>query len=146
MLPFVFEDGIGFERYVDYALDVPMYFVYRDGTLHRRHAASRSATSWPASCRPCRASGRRMNDWADHLTTIFPEVRLKRYLEMRGADAGPWRAPVRPAGAVGRAALRRGGAGCRLGPVQGLDRRGARPCCGPRCRATRWTRCIVAVR
>ena len=54
-------------------------------------AASRSATSWPAGCRRCRASGRRINDWGDHLTTAFPEVRLKRFLEMRGADAGSWR-------------------------------------------------------
>ena len=126
MLPFVFEDGFGFERYVDYMLDVPMYFVYRDGKyidacgpeLPRLHAR--------ASCRRCRASCRRVNDWADHLTTAFPEVRLKRYLEMRGADSGPLPRALRPAGPVGRAALRPDRARCRLGPGEGLDGRGPR--------------------
>jgi glutamate--cysteine ligase len=96
LLPFVFEGGMSFDRYVEYALDVPMYFIYRKGEyidvagasfrdflggrlahkLKRPELASLEAT---------------MDDWSDHLTTIFPEVRLKRYLEMRGADGGRWR-------------------------------------------------------
>ena len=96
LLPFVFESGMSFERYVEYALDVPMYFIYRGGEyidvagasfrdfldrrlaqkLQRPELAKIEAT---------------MDDWSDHLTTIFPEVRLKRYLEMRGADGGRWR-------------------------------------------------------
>jgi glutamate--cysteine ligase len=101
MLPFAFEDGMGFERYVDYALDVPMYFVKREdeyidvsgmsfrdllaGKL-RGHGNLRATTS----------------DWANHVSTIFPEVRLKRFLEMRGSDGGPWRRlPAHPALWVG---------------------------------------------
>jgi len=88
MLPFVFENGFGFERYVDYALDVPMYFVYRKGRyidvagkpfrdfLERRIPELKDETPT-------------LSDWADHLTTIFPEVRLKQFIEMRGADTGP---------------------------------------------------------
>lgn len=90
ILPFVFEPGMGFERYVDYALDVPMYFVYREGRYldvsgqsFRDFLAGR-LPGLPGE-RPC------ISDWADHLTTLFPEVRLKRFLEMRGADGGPWR-------------------------------------------------------
>ena len=100
MLPFVFEDGFGFERYVDYMLDVPMYFVYRDGNTSTPRA-SPSAISWRASCRRCRARCRRINDWADHITTAFPEVRLKHYLEMRGADRGRCRRCALPALWVG---------------------------------------------
>jgi glutamate--cysteine ligase len=90
MLPFVFEDGFGFERYVDYALDVPMYFVYRDGVYHDVAGESfraflRGALPQLPEVKPT------LKDWSDHLTTIFPEVRLKNYLEMRGADSGPWR-------------------------------------------------------
>ena len=89
-LPFVFEDGFGFERYVEYALDVPMYFVYRDGTYI--DAAGQSFRDFLAGRLPALPGELpRMNDWADHLTTVFTEVRLKRYLEMRGADGGPWR-------------------------------------------------------
>jgi glutamate--cysteine ligase len=88
MLPFVFEPGMGFERYVDYALDVPLYFLKRGskyidvaGASFRDLLAGRLAA----------APGERATiaDWANHLSTIFPEVRLKRYLEMRGADVGP---------------------------------------------------------
>jgi glutamate--cysteine ligase len=90
MLPFVFEPGFGFERYVDYALDVPMYFVYRDGVYH--NVAGASFRDFMAGKLPQLPGWRpTMKDWSDHLTTIFPEVRLKRYLEMRGADSGPWR-------------------------------------------------------
>jgi len=90
MLPFVFEDGFGFERYVDYALDVPMYFVYRDGRYI--DVAGKSFRDFLAGKIP-ELSGitPMMSDWADHLTTIFPEVRLKSYLEVRGADGGTWR-------------------------------------------------------
>src|SRR5487761_1740211 len=90
MLPFVFEPGFGFERYVDYMLDVPMYFVYRDG----RHidAAGQSFRDFMAGRLPALPGEiPRLGDWTDHLTTAFPEVRLKTFLEMRGADGGPWR-------------------------------------------------------
>jgi glutamate--cysteine ligase len=90
MLPFVFEDGMSFERYVDYALDVPMYFVYRDGKYH--DVAGKSFRDFLARKIPEVAEFEpSMSDWADHLTTIFPEVRLKQFLEMRGADGGQWR-------------------------------------------------------
>lgn len=90
MLPFVFEDGMGFERYVDYALDVPMYFVYRDGRYI--DVAGSSFKDFMAG-KLVALPGERptIGDWVDHLTTMFPEVRLKRFLEMRGADGGPWR-------------------------------------------------------
>lgn len=90
MLPFVFEDGMGFERYVDYVLDVPMYFVYRNGGYI--DCAGRSFRDFMAGRLP-ELPGERptLGDWDDHLTTLFPEVRLKRFLEMRGADGGPWR-------------------------------------------------------
>jgi glutamate--cysteine ligase len=90
MLPFVFEDGFGFERYVDYALDVPMYFVYRDGRYI--DVAGKSFRDFLAGNIPELAGVTpMMSDWADHLTTLFPEVRMKRYLEVRGADGGTWR-------------------------------------------------------
>ncbi len=88
MLPFVFEAGFGFERYVDYMLDVPMYFVYRDGKY--LNAAGQSFRDFLKGKLPARPSELpTINDWSDHVTTAFPEVRLKRYLEMRGADSGP---------------------------------------------------------
>ena len=89
-LPFVFEDGFGYERYVDYMLDMPMYFVYRDGTYI--DASGQSFRDFIAGRLPALPGELpRIGDWADHLTTAFPEVRLKTYLEMRGADGGPWR-------------------------------------------------------
>ena len=89
ILPFVFEDGFGFERYVDYMLDVPMYFVYREGTYI--DAAGQSFRDFMAGRLPALPGERpRLKDWVDHLTTAFPEVRLKQFLEMRGADGGPW--------------------------------------------------------
>ena len=90
VLPFVFEDGMGFERYADYALDVPMYFVYRDGAYI--DASGQSFRDFLAG-KLAALPGERplLRDWEDHLTTPFPEVRLKRFLEMRGADGGPWR-------------------------------------------------------
>jgi glutamate--cysteine ligase len=90
MLPFVFEPGFGFERYVDYMLDVPMYFVYRDGAYV--DVAGQSFRDFIDGRLPGMPGAvPTMSDWADHLTTVFPEVRLKRFLEMRGADGGPWR-------------------------------------------------------
>jgi len=90
MLPFAFDDGMGFERYVDWALDVPMYFVYRDGRYI--DAAGQSFRDFMAGTLPALPGERpTLGDWSDHLTTVFPEVRLKRFLEMRGADGGPWR-------------------------------------------------------
>jgi glutamate--cysteine ligase len=90
MLPWAFEDGMGFERYTDYALDVPMYFIKRgDKYIDVSGKSFRDFFDGKLDVmpgeRPC------MSDWANHLSTIFPEVRLKRYLEMRGADCGPWR-------------------------------------------------------
>ncbi len=88
MIPFVFTPEMGFERYVDYALDVPLYYIYRNGTYidtsgqsFRHFMAGRLASQW--------GEGATLTDWANHLTTVFPEVRLKRFLEMRGVDAGP---------------------------------------------------------
>ena len=90
ILPFVFEDGMGFERYVDYVLDVPMYFVYRDGRyLDASGLSFRDFLDGKLSILPGETPT--MSDWVDHMTTLFPEVRLKRFLEMRGADGGPWR-------------------------------------------------------
>ncbi|TAL83977.1 MAG: glutamate--cysteine ligase [Beijerinckiaceae bacterium] len=88
MLPFAFEPGMGFERYVDYALDVPMYFVKRGETYHDVAGASfRDLLRGRLEALPGERAT--LSDWANHLSTMFPEVRLKRYLEMRGADAGP---------------------------------------------------------
>jgi glutamate--cysteine ligase len=90
MLPFVFEPGMGFERYADYALDVPMYFVYRDGRYI--DTSGGSFRDFMAGRLPQLPGGRpTLDDWSDHLTTLFPEVRMKRFLEMRGADGGRWR-------------------------------------------------------
>ena len=90
MLPFVFEDGFGFERWVDYALDVPMYFVYRDGKyINALGESFRDFLNGALAALPGEVPT--ISDWADHLTTIFPEARLKQFIEMRGADGGPWR-------------------------------------------------------
>ena len=90
MLPFVFEAGMGFDAYVEYALNVPMYFVYRDGRYIDVAGASfrdflDGKLAQLPGVRPT------LDDWSDHITTLFPEVRLKRFLEMRGADGGRWR-------------------------------------------------------
>jgi glutamate--cysteine ligase len=88
MMPFAFEDGMGFERYVDYALDVPMYFIKRGD--HYLDVTGSSFRDLLAGNHPALPGEKAViSDWANHLSTIFPEVRLKRYLEMRGADAGP---------------------------------------------------------
>lgn len=89
-LPFVFEPDFGFERYVDYVLDVPMYFVYRHGKYI--NVAGKSFRDFLAGkLEGLEGEFPTMDDWENHLTTVFPEVRLKRFLEMRGADGGPWR-------------------------------------------------------
>jgi glutamate--cysteine ligase len=88
MLPFAFEHGMGFERYVDYALDVPLYFVKRGDHYHDVAGASfRDLLAGQLEQMPSERAT--IADWANHLSSIFPEVRLKRYLEMRGADVGP---------------------------------------------------------
>ncbi|MBY6083589.1 glutamate--cysteine ligase [Ruegeria arenilitoris] len=90
MLPFVFEDGFGFERYVEYALDVPMYFVYRDGKyIDALGMSFRDFLQGKLPALPGETPT--LSDWADHLTTAFPEARIKKFMEMRGADGGPWR-------------------------------------------------------
>jgi len=101
MLPWAFETGMGFERWVDYALDVPMYFVRRgDRYVDVGGQSFRDLMAGKLSGMPgVRAT---ISDWANHISTIFPEVRLKRYLEMRGSDSGPWRwLPALPAYWVG---------------------------------------------
>ncbi|GJM09282.1 MAG: glutamate--cysteine ligase [Lysobacteraceae bacterium] len=89
MLPFVFESGMSYERYVDYMLDVPMYFVRRNGEyLDAAGLSFRDFMDGKLSILPGQRPS--MTDWEDHTTTAFPEVRLKQFLEMRGADGGPW--------------------------------------------------------
>ncbi|MBO0749584.1 MAG: glutamate--cysteine ligase [Porphyrobacter sp.] len=89
MLPFVFDEGFGYERYVDYMLDVPMYFVFRQGKYI--DAAGQSFRDFLAGRLPALPGELPLeSDWIDHLSTAFPEVRLKSFLEMRGADGGPW--------------------------------------------------------
>jgi glutamate--cysteine ligase len=89
MLPFVFEDGFGYERYCDYMLQVPMYFVYRDGKYI--DVAGESFGDFLEGKLPQLPGEKPMvTDWIDHLSTAFPEVRLKSFLEMRGADGGRW--------------------------------------------------------
>lgn len=90
MLPWAFEDGMGFERWVEYALDVPMYFVYRDGQYI--DALGQSFRDFLKGKLPALPGEKpTLSDWADHLTTAFPEARIKKFIEMRGADGGPWR-------------------------------------------------------
>lgn len=90
MLPFVFDEGFGFEAWVDYALDVPMYFVYRDGVyIDALGQSFRDFLKGKLPALPGEIPT--LSDWADHLTTLFPEARIKKFIEMRGADGGPWR-------------------------------------------------------
>ena len=89
MLPFIFDDDFGFERWVDYVLDVPMYFVYREGVY--RDVAGYSFRDFMAGkLKGFEGVYPSLLDWEDHMTTPFPEVRLKHFIEMRGADGGPW--------------------------------------------------------
>ncbi|UWQ33551.1 glutamate--cysteine ligase [Leisingera sp. M527] len=90
MLPFVFDEGFGFEAWVQYALDVPMYFVYRNGEYVNALGMSfRDFLKGELPALPGETPT--LSDWADHLTTVFPEARVKKFIEMRGADGGPWR-------------------------------------------------------
>ncbi len=90
MLPFVFQDGFGYDAWVDYILDVPMYFVYRDGKyIDALGQSFRDFLNGRLPALPGELPT--LSDWADHMTTVFPEARVKQYLEMRGADGGPWR-------------------------------------------------------
>ena len=89
MIPFIFESGFGFEQYVDYALDVPMYFVYRDDRYIDVTGQS-FRDFMVGKLRGLEGETPTRGDWINHLTTIFPEARLKNYMEMRGADGGPW--------------------------------------------------------
>jgi glutamate--cysteine ligase len=87
MLPFAFDEGMGFQRYVDWVLDVPMYFVYRDGKYI--NALGQSFRDFLAGKLPALPGEKpTLSDWADHMTTVFPEARVKKYIEMRGADCG----------------------------------------------------------
>lgn len=87
MLPFAFQDGMGFQRYVDWVLDVPMYFVYRDGKYI--NALGQSFRDFLKGQLPALPGEKpTLSDWADHLTTVFPEARVKKFIEMRGADVG----------------------------------------------------------
>jgi glutamate--cysteine ligase len=89
-IPFIFEDGFGFEAWAEWVLDVPMYFVYRDGKYI--NALGMSFRDFLRGELPALPGERpTLSDWADHLTTVFPEARVKQYIEMRGADGGPWR-------------------------------------------------------
>jgi glutamate--cysteine ligase len=90
MLPWAFEPGMGYERWVDYAIDVPMYFVKRgDRYIDVAGRSFRDLMAGTLAGLPGERAT--VSDWANHVSTIFPEVRLKRYLEVRGADGGPWR-------------------------------------------------------
>jgi glutamate--cysteine ligase len=90
MMPFVFDEGFGFEAYAEHALDVPMYFVYRDGEYI--DALGQSFRDFLRGELPALPGEKpTLSDWADHLTTLFPEARIKKFMEMRGADGGPWR-------------------------------------------------------
>ncbi|PCI89098.1 MAG: glutamate--cysteine ligase [Hyphomicrobiales bacterium] len=89
MLPFMFDEGAGFESYVDHALNVPMYFVYRDGKyINATGESFKDFLDGKLKCLP--GEKPTLDDWESHLTTLFPEVRMKQFLEMRGADAGSW--------------------------------------------------------
>ncbi|MDO5648915.1 glutamate--cysteine ligase [Paracoccus sp. (in: a-proteobacteria)] len=90
MLPFVFDEGFGYDAWVDYVLDVPMYFVYRDGKyINALGQSFRDFLRGELPALPGEIPT--LSDWADHMTTVFPEARVKKYIEMRGADGGPWR-------------------------------------------------------
>ena len=86
LLKFIYENDFSFERYVNYLLDIPMYFIIRDGKYIDftdktfRQYLDNSSSEFLAN----------LDDWKVHLTTVFPEVRLKSYIEVRGADGGPW--------------------------------------------------------
>ncbi len=132
LLRFVFEDGFGFETYARYALDVPMYFVKR-GPRYIDVAGRSFRQFMFGELAELPGEKPSIKDWGDHLTTLFPEVRLKQYLEMRGADSGPMDPPERPAGAMGGRLLRQG----RPWPRPGTCARAGRPSSASSCG---WTR------
>ena len=136
MLPFVFEPGMSFERYVDYALACRCISSIATGATSTS-PAPRSAISSPARLPQLPGELPTEDDWSDHLTTLFPEVRMKRFLEMRGADGGRWRRicalPALWTGLLYDADRAR----CGVGPGQGLERRGAPGACATRCRGRR---------
>ena len=135
MLPWAFEPGMGFERWVDYALDVPMYFVKRgDKYIDVAGKSFRDLLAGKLDALPGERAT--ISDWANHISTIFPEVRLKRYLEMRGADSGPWRRLPALRRLLGRHPLRRRLARRRLGPGQGLERARSARSCATTCRSS----------
>ncbi len=87
MLPFAFDEGMGFQAYVDWVLDVPMYFVYRNGKYI--NALGQSFRDFLRGELPALPGEKpTLSDWADHMTTVFPEARVKKFIEMRGADCG----------------------------------------------------------
>jgi glutamate--cysteine ligase len=91
LLDFTFRDDFGFQHYMEWALDVPMYFIVRDGHYHDcTHVTFRQFMNGALKGKVA-AWEPTMGDWTNHLSTLFPDVRLKRFLEMRGADGGPWR-------------------------------------------------------
>lgn len=91
LLDFCFSPEFGFADYAEWALDVPMYFVIRDGRYHdMTHMTFRQFMAGAAR-NEITDGMPTIGDWANHLSTLFPDVRLKRFLEMRGADGGPWR-------------------------------------------------------
>jgi glutamate--cysteine ligase len=101
MLPWVFDEGMGFARYADYALDVPMYFIKR-GDHYIDVAGQSFRDLFAGKLKALPGERATISDWANHISTIFPEVRLKRYIEMRGSDGGPWtRIPALPAFWIG---------------------------------------------
>ena len=135
MLPFAFEDGMGYERYVDYALDVPMYFVRRDNRyIDLAGASFRDFLDGRLPQLP--GEKPTLTDWADHLTTLFPEVRLKRFLEMRGADSGYHRACV-PCPRSGPACFTISRASTRLTISSRIGRRRSASSFAMRCPASR---------
>ncbi len=90
MIPFIFDESFGFEAWAEWVLDVPMYFVYRDGKYVDALGQSfRDFLKGELPALPGETPT--LSDWADHLTTVFPEARVKKFIEMRGADGGPWR-------------------------------------------------------
>ena len=90
MIPFIFDEGFGFEAWAEWVLDVPMYFVYRDGVyIDALGQSFRDFLKGELPALPGETPT--LSDWADHLTTVFPEARVKKFIEMRGADGGPWR-------------------------------------------------------
>ena len=129
MMDFAFEDGFGYEAYVEWALGVPMYFIKRGSVYHDVAGASfKDLLAGKLSQFPGERATQ--SDWANHVSTIFPEVRLKRYLEMRGADVGATKPHRRALGVLDRTPLRHASARCRLGFGEGLERGGSECCAG----------------